>query len=115
MFHEKQSYAVWIEAECWVPGSWIPNDANTDVIVTYEDGSRWAATFVSYQNVQTLREKNQKSGESLSGSYFWATSMILVDEVSRQRVEQVICDLLSIGQFEAAFTAVPTDEERMPK
>jgi hypothetical protein len=92
----KQVYMVWIEAEDWAPESWDRRDANTDVIVSREDGRRWGATFVSYQNVKTLQEKNQRTGESLSGAYLWTRFMILVDEISRQRIEAVslTCSIL---------------------
>ena len=43
---------VWCEFEVWP--SYDPLDDNSDVIVTLEDGSRWAATFMTYQNVKTL-------------------------------------------------------------
>ncbi len=103
----QQKYTIWIEAEQWIPGAWNPEDDNTDVIVTWEDGSRWVATFFSYQNVQTLSEKNRRTGESLSGAYFWASDMILADQVSRQRIEQIIEELIKTGEFETTFTPLP--------
>ncbi len=111
MGNEKHNYTVWIEAEYWVPGTWTPDDANTDVIVTREDGSRWGAAFVSYHNVQTLTEKNKRTGENLSGAYFWVSDMILVDEVSRQRIEEVVHDLISEGDFESIFRQYPKEED----
>lgn len=59
MKKERQSYKIWIEAEEWRAGSWTPDDADTDVIVTREDGSRWAASFFSYKHIETLTKKNQ--------------------------------------------------------
>lgn len=40
--------------------------------MSWEDGRRWGATCVSYQNVKTLQQKNTRTGESLSGAYLWA-------------------------------------------
>ena len=77
--------------------------------MNWEDGRRWGATCVSYQNVKTLQQKNTRTGESLSGAYLWARFLILVDEVSRQRIEAVISDLLSTGQFESAFEELADD------
>ncbi len=108
---KKQKYTVWIEAENWAPGEWKPDDDNTDVIVTWDDGSRWLASFISYQNVQTLTEKNKKTGECLSGAYFWMSDMILIDEVSRHRIEDIIHDLIRVGYFESAFTQLPNQED----
>jgi len=110
MSNEEHNYSVWIEAECWVPGMWTPDDDNTDVVVTRRDGSRWGATFISYQHVQTLTEKNKRTEENLSGAYFWVRDMILVDEVSRQRIEEVVHDLINEGDFELVFRQYPKEE-----
>ncbi|HYE76162.1 MAG TPA: hypothetical protein VEF04_22645 [Blastocatellia bacterium] len=78
---------IWIEAEEWTSSEWNINDCNTDVAVTFTDGRRWTATFFTYSNISTLIEKNRQSGECLSGKYFCASDMVLVDEVSRERIE----------------------------
>ncbi|HLH61192.1 MAG TPA: hypothetical protein VKV20_05860 [Ktedonobacteraceae bacterium] len=112
MNRESQNYTVWIEAEEWTPGEWTPDDDNTDVIVTREDGSRWAASFFSYKNIATLTEKNRKTGECLSGACFWASNMILIDRVSRQRIEEVIGQFIAENQFEAIFRRIPSEESQ---
>jgi hypothetical protein len=56
-----KNYAIWIEAEAWAEGEWNPLDDNTDVAVIFEDGSRWVASFFSYQNVFTLIEKDKST------------------------------------------------------
>lgn len=105
-------YSLWIEAEQWV-GGWNPDDANSDVIVTFDNGERWAATFFSYKNILSRADKNRDSGECLGGKYFCATDMILVDEVSRSRMEEVICAMLEQEEFKTFFTRCedhPDDE-----
>ncbi|WP_068774125.1 hypothetical protein [Paenibacillus sp. FJAT-26967] len=97
------SYTIWIEAEQWAEGEWNIHDDNTDVNVTFEDGSRWVASFFSYTNIQTLARTNQQTGECLCGKYFWGSDMILVDECSRNRIEEVIEHLLNTGDFERLF------------
>ena len=67
----------------WAPGEWKPLDDNTDVTVTFADGTPWFASFFTYANIATLTKKNKQTGECLHGRYFWAADMILVDEVSR--------------------------------
>jgi hypothetical protein len=96
-------YRLWIEAEEWATGQWNIYDDNTDVIVTFEDNSRWVASFYTYKNILTLAEKNRSTGESLSGKYLWGSDMILIDECSRQRIEEVVRHLLEEGQFDAVF------------
>jgi len=98
-----QKYSIWIEAEHWAPGEWTPSDDNTDVIVTFENGARWVATFFSYQNILSLASKNRDTGECLDGKYFVATDMILVDEVTRQRIEEVVAELIRCKEFEQYF------------
>ncbi len=97
---------IWIENEvtqAYTGGVHDPLDTNSDVLVTMTDGSRWGATFFSYANIATLAANNQASGECIGGHYFWARDMILVDEVSRQRIAAVIDHLLVTGEFEQVF------------
>ncbi|WP_445667367.1 hypothetical protein [Paenibacillus sp. FSL H8-0034] len=100
---KEKPYTMWIEAENWADGEWDIYDDNTDVIVTFEDGSRWVASFFTYKNIQTLTEKNRRTGECLYGKYFWGSDMLLVDECSRNRIEEVIRDLIKEGDFENIF------------
>ncbi len=87
----------------WTPDTWTPHDANSDVIVTFADGTRWVATFFSYANIATLSAKNQSTGECLAGAYFWATDMILVDAIRRPRIELIIKHLLEEQSFTRVF------------
>ncbi|MBN1512620.1 MAG: hypothetical protein JXB13_11455 [Phycisphaerae bacterium] len=96
--------SMWIEAEEWAPGQWTPSDDNTDVVVTLDDDSKWVASFFSYRNISSLVEKDRRTGECLSGRYFWASDMILVDEVSRKRIEEVTAYLVEQRYWE--FTAI---------
>jgi hypothetical protein len=102
----QNDYTIWIEAESWEAGEWRPEDSNSDVVVMRSDGSHWVATFVSYQNVETLTQKNKQTREALSGAYFWCSNMLLVDEVSRGRIEEVVHELMRVDEFEAVFARV---------
>jgi len=98
-----QDYKIEIDAELWAPGEWNPLDDNTDVEVRFADGSLWSASFFTYKNLLTLENKNRATGECLSGQYFWSTRMILIDEVSRKRIEQVVAELIRTGEFTHVF------------
>lgn len=100
---KEKCYSTWIEAEQWSEGEWNIYNDNTDVIVTFEDGSRWIASFFTYRNIQTLTEKNRNTGECLQGRYFWASDMVLIDECSRNRIEEVIEHLIEGQEFELIF------------
>lgn len=99
--HNNQ-YNIWIEAE-HRKGGWDINNDNTDVIVEFNTGTKWVASFFTYGNISKLIEKNRSTGECLGGKYFWASDMVLVDEISRDRIEQVINHLINEGEFEAIF------------
>ncbi|HEX7153350.1 MAG TPA: hypothetical protein VF618_17825 [Thermoanaerobaculia bacterium] len=93
---------IWIEAEHAAPATDVTND-NCDVIVTLDDESRWAATFITPRNIEFLRASYVESGECLSGRYFWASSSIIVDEITRPTVEAVVAHLQETCEFEHAF------------
>lgn len=97
--------------ELWVAGFEDPEDDNTDVIATLEDGSRFVATFFTYKNIERLRTKNTTTGECLSGKYFWASDMILVDRLEIGRFNEVIRDMIEDGSFESAFQRIPSAQD----
>ncbi len=95
---------IWIEAEQWASGQWDPADCNSDVMVSFCDGAEWVATFFTYRNIATLTDKNKRTGECLWGKYFWASDMIILDELTRERVEEVVAYLIETGEFEKVFS-----------
>ena len=50
---------------------------------------------LTYKNIETLRKKNQLSGECLNGTYFCATDMILISEMSDKIIKAVLDEMLS--------------------
>lgn len=99
-------YNVWIEAEEWAVGEWDIHNGNTDVIVEFVNEKRWIASFFTYSNISKLVEKNKSTGECLNGKYFWSSDMILVDEVSRERIQEVIQFLINEDEFEYIFKII---------
>lgn len=97
-------YEIWIEAEEWAVGEYSIQDDNTDVLVKLTNGDNWVATFFTYNNIAKLLEKNKQTGEMLSGKYFWSSNMILIDEISRERIQEVITTLINDGTFNQVFT-----------
>ena len=103
---ERKIKAIWIGSEEHGPiinGTAIVDD-NTDVLVTFDDGAVYVASFFTYENIENLRRKNAGTGECLSGKYLWASDMILIDKVDRNSIEQVIADLLREDSFDAIFS-----------
>jgi hypothetical protein len=96
---------IWIEVEEQNEEVDIFN-CNSDVIVKLLDGTRWIATFFTYKNIPTLVEKNRHSGECLSGKYFWASQMFLIDNISRTTIEGTVKHLLSSNKFAEVFEKI---------
>jgi hypothetical protein len=106
---ETEITEIWIESEHTegpMIGGTAFTDDNVDVIVTLSDGKRFVGSFFTYNNVKTLTEKNRQTGELLSGKYFWASDLILIDRVDRKSIEAVIEDLIKEGYFHTAFKEV---------
>lgn len=95
-------YKIWIEAEEWA-GEWDVHNCNSDVIVEFEDNERWVASFFTYNNISQLTEKNKDTGECLCGMYFWSSDMVLINEISRRNIEEVVIHLLSEDSFQNIF------------
>jgi hypothetical protein len=82
---ERTIESIWIESELHGPiiGGTVGSDDNTDVIVTLADGARYVASFFTYENIESLRRRNQETGECSAGKYFWASNMVLIDRLIR--------------------------------
>jgi hypothetical protein len=98
-----KNYSLWIEAESWAQGEWDIDNGNTDVVVEFEDKTRWVASFFTYKNIEKLVERNQTTGECLHGKYFWSSDMILVDQISRESIDEIVKHLLNEGSFASIF------------
>ena len=64
-----------------------PNDDNVDVKVTFSNRESFSAVFFTIQNIDTLNEALQKTDECTDGLYFWASDMVIVQQIS----EKIIC------------------------
>ncbi|HUC83102.1 MAG TPA: hypothetical protein VMR70_19490 [Flavisolibacter sp.] len=105
--------SVWIESEekGAVVGGQAPDDDNSDVIVTFTDDSRYIATFFTYTNIERLRRKNEQTGECLSGKYFWASDMVLIDKINRESILSVVGYMIQTEEFYLAFKLLADDVE----
>ncbi|WP_430509864.1 hypothetical protein [Gottfriedia solisilvae] len=93
---------IWIEAEEW-ESDYDIFDENTDVIVKFEDDTEWVASFITYKNILSLRDKNKVTGECLNGKYFWSSDMLLIEDISRKTITNVVTQLLADGEFWRVF------------
>jgi len=106
------SYTVQIDAEQWQEGHQWPHWAEEDtapgiacspVHVTFANGVRWTASFITYRHVETLRRECQNTGRFLGGNYLYIDDMVLVESLDQRCVEAVISDMLHMHIFDLAF------------
>ncbi|MFF2879079.1 hypothetical protein ACFVR2_22550 [Gottfriedia sp. NPDC057991] len=69
----------------------------------FGDGAEGVATYITYKNILSLKEKNKATGEYLSGKYFWASDMILIDDISCETITDVVVQLLKDNEFWSVF------------
>lgn len=99
---------IWIESEdkgAIIGGTEEVND-NSDVIVTFDDKSRYVATFFTYDNIEHLRQKNKQTGECLNGRFFWASDMIIIERINRKEIEEIIQHLIKEEEFNSVFNQI---------
>ena len=80
------------------------DDDNVDLEVRFDDGSRFAATFFTLNNLQSLFEKNKQTGECKGGLYLWASDMVIVQRLSEAIIAETVGELIATGEFEGAFS-----------
>ncbi|WNJ16152.1 hypothetical protein [Pontibacter sp. G13] len=96
---------VWIEADQSETGFAYPA-GKARAVVSFDDGTFWEGTFVSYTYLEAMIRGSQRSGEFLKGSYFWMEGMILIEVLGKKQIEKAIMDLLKRRQFEKAFKPI---------
>ncbi|WP_189529116.1 hypothetical protein, partial [Streptomyces sindenensis] len=86
----------------FLPSADEPLDAvcNVDVEVRLTaDESRWSATVFTLAEVERLMEKDSRTGESLSGRYFWCSDGLIVRDAGIDNITNVLTGLLDCGDF----------------
>jgi hypothetical protein len=99
-------FSLQFECERWAPGAYDPEDSNSDVTVTFEDGRTFVGTFFTLTNVGSLLEKWAKSGEYAAGAYFWAVNAVIVRRLDEETIRTAVEDLIRTGTLESALARV---------
>jgi nicotinic acid phosphoribosyltransferase len=81
-----------------------PENDNVDVQVTFPNGESFSAVFFTLQNIYTLIQHYNKTGECANGLYFWASGMIIVQELTEQSICETIDNLLAEKEFKSVFS-----------
>lgn len=90
-------------------------DAHVDVVVTFPDSSCWISDFYTMKCIESMRQDYSEKDQCLKGAYWCASSpSIIVDNVSRERIEQVVDELIERGTFKHLFEYLGSVEEASP-
>lgn len=76
-------------------------DDNLDVNIVLSNGDVYFGTLFTLKNIQKLMITNNEI-------YFWSTDMLIVKDLSYQRIHQAIETVLNDGYFEMAFSKIGT-------
>ncbi|GAA4180419.1 hypothetical protein GCM10022252_03230 [Streptosporangium oxazolinicum] len=83
-----------------------------DATITFPDGSRRYATFMTLDVVRRIMDKNARTGESLGGRYFCCSDLIIIRDGGFESMVAAIRDLISSGGIEGACGLLaPLDED----
>ncbi len=92
----------------------LPHDqvehGNIDVFVAIGD-SEYVFTIFTLANIEAIMERYKKSGECLSGSYFWAKGMVVTREISEHSLDMIVRDMIETGEYKTAMELIESEEE----
>jgi hypothetical protein len=73
--------------------------ANVDAFVDLPDGSNWALTIFTVDEVRRLLARWKETGEVANGSYFWAVDQLIVPEPGVSAMTRAIRELVRSGDI----------------
>ncbi|RKN33888.1 hypothetical protein [Micromonospora musae] len=76
--------------------------ANVDTFVDLPDGSSWALTILTLDEVRRLLARWKETGEVADGSYFWAADQLIVPEPGLPAMTTAIRELVRSGDIVSA-------------
>lgn len=76
--------------------------ANVDAYVDLPDGSNWALTIFTVDEVRRLLARWKETGEVADGSYFWAVDQLIVPDPGVPAITTAIRELVRSGEIAGA-------------
>lgn len=80
-----------------------PENAAVDVILTTRSGEVYAANFATLRFIEYMFEKNKRTGECVSGSYFCMPRLVIVERIDEEKIKKTIDDLIKNRDIEEYF------------
>jgi hypothetical protein len=81
-------------------------DLNTDVIVNFENGDRYVATFFSCKNLKKTVDADLGAFDFSSDRYYRILNMVLVEDLSKGNLLPVIESMIAEGDFQLIFKKI---------
>jgi len=81
-------------------------DDDEEVCVTLEDGRMLYCWFFTLEKIKTIMMRHQMSGESNSGTFFWATNMIIISAINKVTMEATLKYLIEEKQDISLFDEI---------
>jgi len=78
-------------------------DLNTDVIVQFDNGDKYVATFFSQKNLENMIKELQQIDEYRTGNFYKVLNMVLVRDFGEGDIRPVIDEMLAEGDFQLVF------------
>lgn len=80
----------------------ISND-NADADVVLSNGESRTVTFFTLKSIEEVMKRYKESGECLSGKFFWAKDLVIVESLDSEVIRKVVWELVESGEYEAAL------------
>jgi hypothetical protein len=81
-----------------------PDCEMIDVVLTIQDGQEYWANFTTLRFLQYMFEKNKRTGELLSGTYFcMPDNMVIIKRLTEGNIRATIDNLIKEGKIERYF------------
>lgn len=74
-------------------------DDNRDIEVRMANGSRYFLTIFALKNLDSLLRGYEASGECASGTYMWASNMVVMRHLTVNAVILTVEDLIESGEI----------------
>ncbi|MGI5274211.1 hypothetical protein ACQEUU_34100 [Nonomuraea sp. CA-218870] len=113
---DNDAYYTWREAgfsvSILLDGDADPEDLERgDAIVLLPRGDRYSALLLTREEVARVMDRGAESGESLSGSYFCTSDLVIVRLRGVTAMIDVIRDIVASGNISAYLPKIVDDGE----
>jgi hypothetical protein len=79
---------------------------STDVVVEFEDGEKYIATFYSCSSLEAMIKEDKLTREFHSGEYYKVLNMIVVKDFNEGNIIPVVERMIAEGDFQVVFNKI---------